>query len=379
MHRKKIAFCIPDMIVGGVETIFISTLTELSQHTDLKITVFMQSKLNEHFYQDWFNAHPQISIKTLYPLLHYFEVLKKHTNFFPIKPIRKLIFSIYKKYRRLIFNLEHHDIFIDYKNASFFKELRHIHKPKITWCHGSFDFFQQNKLIKRLKYYNKMVVLTDEFQHEFNSYYPHLSNKIIRIYNSIDPAHITSMANCAPTYNGKYFCSVSRLGAPKDITTIIHAFVCFLEAEQYPDVKLLIIGDGPYRHNLELLAKHSNAQNHIAFLGTQTNPFGYMKNSMAHILSSNNEGFGMVLLEATAVGTLNISTNHKNGAREILLNGAGGILFDIGDYTALAKIMCDIYHNNIPRQEIIKKCQLSLDRFAPKTITKQILHMINSI
>ena len=68
MHRKKIAFCIPDMIVGGVETIFISTLTELSQHTDLKITVFMQSKLNEHFYQDWFNAHPQISIKTLYPL-----------------------------------------------------------------------------------------------------------------------------------------------------------------------------------------------------------------------------------------------------------------------------------------------------------------------
>ncbi len=379
MNKQKIAFCIPDMIVGGVETVFISTLEELLKYPDLKISVYMQSKLQEKYYQDWFNHHPEIKLKVIYPMLPYFENLKKRTNFFPLKNLRKLIFSLYKMYRRSIFHINNHDIYIDYKNASFFKELRHIKTPKITWCHGSFDFFQKSKLINRLKYYDKMVVLTDEFKDEFTLHYPSHSSKIIRIYNPITPEHIITKAKTGPTYPGRYFCSISRLGSPKDIHTIIDAFTIFLRTENTTDIKLLIIGDGPNRTGLEQHANQSTAKEHIIFLGTQTNPFGYMQKSMAHILSSHSEGFGMVLLESASVGTLNISTQHKNGAQEILLNGTAGLLFNIGDKHALSQIMSNIYHNRIPRQKIIKNSQLSLNRFNPKKITAEILELINSL
>ena len=379
MKKQKIAFCIPDMIIGGVESVFITILTELIKSPNLEISVFLHSKLTEPFYHDWFTKHPEIQIKVIYPLQTYFERLKKHTNFFPLKNIRKLIFSIYKKYKRLTFQISDIDIYIDYKNASFHKELRRISKPKITWCHGSFEFFQDAKLIKRLQYYDKMIVLTNEFKTEFNLHYPELQHKIIHLSNPIDQDYIIDQAKNAPTYSGKYFCSVSRLGTPKDISTIINAFSIFWELENQPDVKLLIIGDGPNRKKLEVLANHSAAKKHIIFMGTQTNPFGYMRNAMAHILSSTNEGFGMVLLESATVGTLNVSSNHKNGAMEILQNGQSGLLFPVGDLNSLAHIMCDIFNNRIPRTKIIKQCQDSLHRFDIKSISTEIITLLQKI
>ena len=376
MKKINVAFCIPDMIIGGVETVLISTLEELLKTGEFNISVFMRSPLQEPFYIEWFEKHPEIKLTSTAPLVPFFENLKKHTKFFPLENIRKITFSIYKRYKRLTLSYGNIDIFIDYKNCQFFKELQNIKKPKITWIHGSFEFFEEHRYINMIKKYDKLVVLTNDFMNDFIKKYPEHKNKVANIYNPIGLDDIKSKLEKAPRYEGKYFCCVSRLSPPKDIRTIIYAFNEFYQRDNAKDIKLLIVGDGPKRKELEDLKENLVARDNIVFIGTATNPYGYMRDSIAHILSSTHEGFGMVLTEAAITKTLNISSNHKSGASEILLDGQGGYLFEIGDVIGLSKIMSIACTNDIERQKKIDTMYDSLERFSAKKTTEKIYSLI---
>ena len=62
-----------------------------------------------------------------------------------------------------------------------------------------------------------------------------------------------------------------------------------------------------------------------------------MKKADLLVLTSIYEGFPNVLVESLTIGTPVISTNANAGASEIVLNGKGGELINIGDYNTLAK------------------------------------------
>ena len=92
-----------------------------------------------------------------------------------------------------------------------------------------------------------------------------------------------------------------------------------------------------------------------------------IKSSDVFILSSLYEGLPNVLLESQVLKKFIISSNCPTGPREILLNGKGGDLIDIGDYKALSqKIIRYSKKNNKIRDQIRKKINLgyqNLDRF----------------
>ena len=130
----KIAFCIPDMIIGGVETVFIRTLdgmlksiTSCPAYKDIDVCIITHARITEPLYKDWLQKHG-VEVFVCYPMQNWFEGIAKYTNFFPLKQLRKLTFSLYKKLKRR--NLKNKfsdiDLFIDYKNCSFFKELKCI-------------------------------------------------------------------------------------------------------------------------------------------------------------------------------------------------------------------------------------------------------------
>ena len=127
MKKLKIAFCIPDMIIGGTENVFIRTLEELYKLSHLDIIVVTHKKIQEPFYVNWFRAHPNIKVISILALTPYFDKSAKYTKFFPLKNIRKIIFSVYKKIKRFRFlhnrAIKDVDIFIDYKSFSFLRNL----------------------------------------------------------------------------------------------------------------------------------------------------------------------------------------------------------------------------------------------------------------
>ena len=378
MEKIKIAFCVRDMKIGGVESVMIRTMDMLLKIKNIEIVVITYSKIKEQVYLDWFAEHPEVKVYTLYPSRWFGTDL---SHFFLFRIFQHFGRDIYRWYRRTfvgLANIKDVNLFIDYYNFSFNSEFKKISKPKIVWWHSSIDNFINGKYIRYMNNYNKMVTLTDGFVDEFKSLYPEYSNKIIRIYNPIDIERAIQKSKSIPIPDGKYFCCVSRLYADKDIPTVLYAFDKFWNDNGKPDVSLYIIGDGSFRMRYEQLAASLSSSDNIIFTGALANPFGYMRGAMANILSSHSEGFAIVLTEASAVDTLNIASDCRNGPREILYDGKGGLLFTPGNADELAKCMDMVFNKKVPINQMKKIAYEGLNRFDSKVIFNQIIKLIKS-
>lgn len=380
----KVGFCIPGMTIGGVESVFANTLDALHEHhPEIEIVVFPHAALSEPFYIDWFKQRPHITVKPFYPLCEKFENAQRYMRGFPLKQIRKIVFSLYKKFKNIQMahsaELNSCDIIIDYVTGSSYKMLRHVNKPTATWLHCSINYFNDNNMHVRMPYYDKIVCISDSCMNDFRNQSPQYAQRLTRIYNPVNGAQISEYSKTAPTYDGQYFLCVSRMDSDKDIPTVIRAFNKFWADNNQPDCKMVFIGAGNILDAMKQMAANSPAASNIEFLGKIPKPYGYMRGAMAHILSSFNEGLPTVLIEAMATNTINISSNCPNGPHEILLDGDAGILFEPGNADELADAMSKIWNGRIDIAAITKRATKSLERFNPSNICKQIMDLINNV
>jgi glycosyltransferase involved in cell wall biosynthesis len=129
---------------------------------------------------------------------------------------------------------------------------------------------------------------------------------------------------------------VGRLTAQKDFLSLIRAFA---KVRAQRPCRLVILGEGELRGELEALVTSLGLSADVALPGFADNPFAWMRQASLFVLSSAFEGFGNVLVEAMACGTPVVSTDCPSGPTEILENGRWGRLVPVGDVDALAGAM----------------------------------------
>lgn len=367
MRRKKklkVVFCLRDMQLGGVESVLVRTLEQLIKRDDMDISFVSYVKITEPVYAEWFVAHPEIKTYVLYPCSWLGTKLKR---FFLVRLIQHIMRDAYRGMRRMFFKhhiLHNADVVIDYYDFGFRKELRHVRAKRIAWWHSSINKFLANRsYVKYIKNYDLFVALTDGFVDEFKARWPKYKNKIVRVYNPVDVDDIRRRVAAAvvPHY-GKYFVSVARLSGDKDIETVLRAFDMFWQKNNRPDVYMVFVGGGDV-NKYRAIADTFASRDKIVFAGPQKNPFGFMRGALAHILSSKAEGLPTVLIEAMAVGTVNISSDCKNGPYEILLGGDAGLLFAPGNVDDLAGHMDRVYNKKVEIEKMKKNATESLSRF----------------
>lgn len=379
MKKIKVAFCLRDMQLGGVESVLIRTIDKLAEYKNIKILVITYANIQEPLYVEYFKTHPNIKCYSLYPCSW---LGTKMPSFFLVKIIKHILRDIYRNTNRLLFEMKKFkdiDVFIDYHDFGFYDEFKHIkHAKKIAWFHSSINVFKERNFICKLKRYDKTVVLTDEFIKEFQKTYPNQDVNLVRMYNPIDVEQIKEKSKEKyKKITGDYFCSVARLSWDKDIITLLKGFDLFWGVHKKPDLKLVIVGDGKKADEYKAFANKLKSAKQIVFVGAQKNPFVYMKDAKANILSSFGEGFALVLIESAAVGTLNIASSCHCGPREILLNGKAGLLFEPGNVKALAKCMNDVYTNKVDAKKMTDIATKSLQRFDADKIIKEFISLIS--
>ncbi len=143
---------------------------------------------------------------------------------------------------------------------------------------------------------------------------------------------------------------VGRLSRQKDFETLIRAFDKV--AHQTPS-RLVILGDGEERENLQRLIAELGLIERVALLNFVANPYIYMRDAAVLVLSSAWEGFGNVLVEAMAAGTPVVSTNCDSGPAEILEQGRYGRLVAVGDVSALAQAILDVLKHTPQNSELL--------------------------
>ncbi len=132
--------------------------------------------------------------------------------------------------------------------------------------------------------------------------------------------------------------AVGRLTAQKDFSTLIRAFAAFRRTQP---ARLVILGEGELRGELEALISELDIVSDVAMPGFVTNPYAWMRQAALFVLSSAWEGFGNVLAEAMACGTPVVSTDCPSGPAEILEDGKWGRLVPVGDVPALTRAIAE--------------------------------------
>ena len=127
--------------------------------------------------------------------------------------------------------------------------------------------------------------------------------------------------------------SAGRLWKQKDFPTLIRAFS--MVRREIP-ARLMILGEGPERPQLEQLVRELGLEAEVVLPGYVDNPTAYMRRSAVFALSSAWEGSSIVLVEALVAGVPIVSTDCESGPREVLDGGRYGALVPVGDVRALA-------------------------------------------
>ena len=175
------------------------------------------------------------------------------------------------------------------------------------------------KLIKIL--YNKadlIVSVSKETELILNKRFNVKKTKTI--YNPIDIKKINRLSKEIITEkkifnkNDFYFINIGRLSEQKNQIYLIKAFKNIASK----NIRLIILGEGHLRKELEHLINKLNLQNNVLLLGNKKNIYPYLKKSNCFVMSSLYEGLPNTLIEAVSLNKYCISTDCKTGPREIL-------------------------------------------------------------
>ena len=377
-RKVRVAFCLRDLKVGGVESVLTRTLDYLSKFPDLDIVVITYTPIRD-MWRAWFDSHKKVSVRTLYPSRFLGTDLP---HFFVWRILKHIARDVYRWFRRVFCNkrvFRDIDVAVDYYDFDCVRELAGKKIPHVAWWHSGDEKFIRGGYVKYVGQYEKFVVLTDGFADSLKSLYPEIATKVMRIYNPIDVDVIRKSANTAPVRAGNYFVVVSRLVNGKDIKTVISAFDDFRKKNNNSDVRLVIVGDGYRMNDYKSFARNSGSNEYIDFMGAMQNPMGIMRGAIANILSSEHEGLPTVLIEAAALGTLNIASDCHYGPREILLNGRAGLLFPVGDVKALSEQMDRVYNNTVDVEKITACATRNVKRFDIQQIAEVVHDLIVGI
>jgi glycosyltransferase involved in cell wall biosynthesis len=152
----------------------------------------------------------------------------------------------------------------------------------------------------------------------------------------------------------------------KDFPTLIEAFRLLRDKAM---ARLIILGEGEERGQLEALIMASGLSADVDLHGFVENPYAYLSRADAFVLSSRWEGLPTVLIEALACGCPVVATDCPSGPREILEGGLYGTLVPVGDAAALCAAMYQVLKTR-PAKQLLREHAMnySVDRAASRYI-----------
>jgi glycosyltransferase involved in cell wall biosynthesis len=151
----------------------------------------------------------------------------------------------------------------------------------------------------------------------------------------------------------------------------------FLEAasivkDKEPDAVFAILGEGALRQELERRVGKLGLKGRVLFLGKSAKIQDFMASIDGFVLTSSNEGLGIVLLEAMATGVPVIGTA-VGGVPEVLDGGRAGLLVRPDDYVSMARCMLSLLKDNHISQELAAKGRKRARDYAEeRTVEKYI-------
>jgi len=233
-----------------------------------------------------------------------------------------------------------------------------LKKSYVVYCQG-FDIYLpwkfkrliSNSILKNAKV---VIALTENMRSKVQEIY---NREVFIIPNGIEPKRFGNLSKEAmrnklgTKKEEKNILFVGTLKSVKGVKYLIEAVG--IVKEKVPEIKLLLVGDGGERKNLEKLVEELNLENYVTFIGKIPNEEvpKYMMISDVFVLPSLSEGLPITILEAMASG-LPIVATKVGGLPEIVRERENGFLVEPKNSKEIAEKVLYLLSNDKIRNSI---------------------------
>jgi glycosyltransferase involved in cell wall biosynthesis len=326
---KKIFFVIPSLAGGGAEKVISIILNHLDRQKFLLYLILFEKK------GEFLNNVP-LDVKI-------YNLEKKNRYSF-----LKLIFRLAG-----LINKEEPDIvvsFLEYANIVSLLAKKFVKDKNVRWIisernlpsaeFSNMRFSKIKILLHRTldRTADLVIVNSSQTKEEMVNKFCVHSDKIVVIFNPVEIEKIYTMSkeripdNLKTDNDEIILISVGRLSKQKGYQFLLKAFA---EVVKNFKCKLIILGEGEERAEIERLIKELKIENYVILKGFVQNPYPYIANSDIFVLSSLWEGLPNALIEAMVLGKPVISTRCNKVIEEIIEDSKNGLLVPPGDVDSL--------------------------------------------
>jgi glycosyltransferase involved in cell wall biosynthesis len=166
-------------------------------------------------------------------------------------------------------------------------------------------------------------------------------HNFVRPFVSAPTEEVERLRRSLDLQNKAAILTIGRLSSEKGHANLIQAAAQMEKMNDVPDFRVVVVGDGPERENLDRLIARSGIGQRIVMAGFHKDVRPYYSLSTLFALPSYSEGSPNVILEAMAAG-LPIAATAAGGVPEILENDVTGLIVQPGDPQAMAEAIVRI-------------------------------------
>lgn len=262
-----------------------------------------------------------------------------------------------------------------------------ISSPKVFTEHGGGLMGGEWKyyLIYKLFYrnYAQFIAISKASAAEMKAANPKIRSKTRIVYNGLD-IEVTKAVNKdyepeLPQEIIQAKCRVGIIGrlVPQKGISLFLAVAAVL-AESETDMVFVIVGDGPLQNELEKKSEELGIKDKVFFLGFRKDAKQILKLFDVFLFTSEWEPFGLVIIEAMALGVPVVALNNKGAVNEIITNGIDGLVIDKAEPTLLAQLVVRLLSNEGLRKEIAENAYTKVvEHFTIQQNAQQLVKVYN--
>lgn len=198
-------------------------------------------------------------------------------------------------------------------------------------------------------------------------------NKITVVYNSFDGE---IKADIEETKRERIILSAGRLVPWKGFLVLVALMPRLIK--HFPDIKLIIAGEGKERRKLEMAIKELGLESSVFLAGalSQEKLFKYIKSASVFVLNTAYEGFSHQLLEVMALGTPIVTTD-IGGNPEVIESEKNGILVGLDDKEAIIRSVEKILLNEAFSGELVSNAKATVSLFNRERMLNETIKALN--
>lgn len=378
----KIVYCINNIrILGGVERVTVVKANALAELPGNEVYIVVHT--DDHTLEYTEAPSPKVKVVNL-DVDFFSDGMPRSKVSYVIKSIKKS-----KEYKQklsafllqvnpeVVVSVGHEEFYALPKIRGPWKLVRELHLPanyRMRLCSGEGVFRHITAVYGTIKdkfyypKYDRVVTLTDWDMRE---------NWKSRRNVAVMPNPVSFKCPQSAPLVAKRIISIGRLTAQKQFNSLLRSFD--LVHHRHPDWSLEIVGDGELRPSLEKQITAMNLEYCVALAGRSSEVDKHLLASSIFALSSEFEGFGLVILEAMECGLPVVSYDCKYGPSDIIADGKDGYLVPVNDVKMLADKIGTLIEDVELRTEMGRNAKMKAKQYYPEALAQRWMRFFSNV